>query len=107
MVIATRADVNTRSIVRLPDADTSKKGYKFTDPDGEFPRVVPLPVQGDRIASHNFLSRKTRSSSTLFVFPKIHAILCMALGISRLFYSSPLFSDSSPGSSNGYYMKPS
>ena len=47
MVIATRADVDTRSIVRLPDADTSKKGYKFTDPDGEFPRVVPLPVQGD------------------------------------------------------------
>ena len=47
MVIATRADVNTRSIVRLPDADTSKKGYKFTDPDGEFPRVVPFPVQGD------------------------------------------------------------
>ena len=49
MVIATRADVDTRSnIVRLPDADTSKKGYKFTDPDGEFPRVVPLPVQGDK-----------------------------------------------------------
>ena len=47
MVIATRADVDTRSIVRLPDADTSKKGYKFTDPDGEFPRVVPLPVQGE------------------------------------------------------------
>ena len=47
MVIATRADVDTRSIVRVPDADTSKKGYKFTDPDGEFPRVVPLPVQGD------------------------------------------------------------
>ena len=55
MVIATRADVDTRSIVRLPDADTSKKGYKFTDPDGEFPRVVPLPVQGDHAPQYMYV----------------------------------------------------